>query len=199
MIIRASEQSSVSGGASKFCREMIDKLPLADAALSLWSFVMDPDFLLKVFADHRGRSFEDVLTFPVFVELIADALLQHQGSGRQAFTRAHERGELPGYPEAMYGKLRRVPLTLSQGFFEAATERLRSARPDGVIGRPMPASLDEFTVVVVDGKILKNVAKRLMASRGKGGKLYGSLQLETSDRLDAASDDLPGVVLPDAL
>jgi hypothetical protein len=172
MIIRASEPLSISG-ASKFCHQMIGKLPLADAALSLWSFVMEPGFLLKVFEDHRGRSFSDVLTFPVFVELMADALMQHQGSGRQAFTRARERDELAACVEAVYGKLRRVPLTLSQGFFEDATERLRTTRPDGLTDRPMPASLDEFTVIVVDGKILKNVAKRLMASRGKAGKLYG--------------------------
>jgi hypothetical protein len=172
MIIRASEPLSISD-ASKFCHQMIDKVPLADAALSLWSFVMEPGFLLKVFEDHRGRSFSDVLTFPVFVELMADALMQHQGSGRQAFTRARERDELSACVEAVYGKLRRVPLTLSQGFFEDATERLRTTRPDGMIDRPMPASLGEFSVVVVDGKILKNVAKRLMASRGKAGKLYG--------------------------
>ena len=172
MIIRASVPSSISG-ASVFCRQVIDKLPLADAALSLWSFVMEPDFLLKVFEDHRGRSFSDVLTFPVFVEVMADALLQHEGSGRQAFTRARERDDLPTCVEAVYGKLRRVPLTLSQGFFEDATERLRMTRPEGMVNRSLPTSLDEFTIVVVDGKILKNVAKRLMASRGKAGKLYG--------------------------
>jgi hypothetical protein len=172
MIIRASVPSSISG-TSRFCRQVIDRLPLADAALSLWSFVMEPEFLLKVFEEHRGRSFSDVLTFPVFVDLMADALLQHQGSGRQAFTRARERDDLATCVEAVYGKLRRVPLTLSQGFFEAATERLRTTRPDRVADRPLPASLDEFTVVVVDGKILKRVAKRLMASRGKAGKLYG--------------------------
>lgn len=172
MIVRSGVASSISR-ASGFCHQVIDKLPLADAALSLWSFVMEPGFLLKVFEDHRGRSFSDVLTFPVFVELMADALLQHQGSGRRAFARARERDDLSACVEAVYGKLRRVPLTLSQGFFEDATERLRTTRPDGLVDRPLPASLDEFTVVVIDGKILKNVAKRLMASRGTAGKLYG--------------------------
>jgi hypothetical protein len=172
MIIRASVSPSKST-ASGFCHEVIDKLPLADAALSLWSFVMEPGFLLKVFEEHRGRSFSDVVTFPVFVELMADALLLHQGSGRQAFTRARKRDDLPACIEAVYGKLRRVPLELSQGFFEEATERLRTCRPDGMIGYPMPESLAEFSIVVIDGKILKNVAKRLMVSRGKAGKLYG--------------------------
>jgi hypothetical protein len=172
MIIRASVPLSVST-ASGFCHQVMHKLPLADATLSLWSFIMEPGFLVKVFEEHRGRSFSDVVTFPVFVELMADALLQHQGSGRQAFTRARERDDLSACIEAVYGKLRRVPLGLSQGFFEDATERLRTTRPDGMNDNLMPASLAEFTIVVIDGKILKNVAKRLMVSRGKAGKLYG--------------------------
>jgi hypothetical protein len=172
MIIRTSE-GSTPNAVSGFCRQVIDGLPLAEAALSLWSFVMEPEFLVRVFEEHRGRSFSDVVTFPVFVELMADALLHRQGSGRQAFSRAREHNALPACVEAVYGKLRRVPLTLSQGFFEQTTERLRAIRPDEMIAHTMPSSLDEFTIVIVDGKILKNVAKRLMVSRGKAGKLYG--------------------------
>lgn len=172
MIVRASGSRSVEK-ASSFSTQVLEKLPLAEATLSLWDFIMEPDFLLKVFAEHRGRSFADVITFPVFVDLMADALVEHQGSGRQAFTRARQRNNLPGCVEAVYGKLRRVPVSLSQGFLEEATARLRTARPDGLNDYFQPASLAEFTVTIVDGKILKDVAKRLMVSRGKAGKLYG--------------------------
>lgn len=172
MIVRASGSPSVEV-ASSFCAQVLKKLPLADAALSLWDFIMEPDFLCKVFAEHRGRSFADVITFPVFVDLMADALVEHQGSGRRAFEGARKRNDLPGCIEAVYGKLRRVPVSLSQGFFEDATARLRTTRPDGLNDYLMPASLAEFTVTIVDGKILKDVAKRLMVSRGKAGKLYG--------------------------
>ncbi len=69
------------------------------------------------------------------------------------------------------GKLR--PLSLSCGFFEAATERLRRMCPPGGSGLVLPASLSAFTVAVVDGKILKKVAKRLLPARGKAGRVYG--------------------------
>ena len=154
MIIRADGPAEVE----EFCQRILEGLPLADAVLSLWAFVMEPGFLESLYQRHRGRSFSSTLTFPVMVKLMSDALLQHAGSGRQAFTRARERDELPTCIEAVYGKLRRVPLELSRGFFEETTERLRTIRPEGMSGHVLPASLDAFTVVVVDGKILKKVA-----------------------------------------
>jgi Transposase DDE domain len=175
MIIRAVEAAAVvdeSVVAGGFDGEVMRRLPLAEAVLSLWAFVMDPEFLAGVFERHRGRSFEGVLTFPVFVELIADALLQHRGSGRQAFERAKQNDVLETSVEAMYGKLRRVPLSLSEGFLEEGTARLRELRS----GSPVvvwPASLSELTPVIVDGKKLKQVAKRLLVARGQPGKLYG--------------------------
>lgn len=69
MINRVDSEAAVR----PFEREVLQRLPLADAVLSLWAFVMDPTFLDGVFQRHRGRSFEQELKFPVFVELIADA------------------------------------------------------------------------------------------------------------------------------
>ena len=169
MIIRPDGPAEREG----FCQQVLRGLPLADAVLSLWAFVMDTNFLESLYQRHRGRSFSDILTFPVMVKLLTSALLQHAGSGRQAFIRADEREELPTCIEAAYGKLRRIPLGLSQGFLEETTERLRTILPEGLSGHVLPASLDAFTVVIVDGKILKKVAKRLLVSRGKAGKLYG--------------------------
>ena len=156
-----------------YARETLQRLPLADASLSLWSFVLRPVFLAGVFACYRGRSFEDTLTFPVFVELIGDALLQHGGSGRQSFARAHEQGTLPTSIEAVYAKLRRVPLSLSLGFLAESTARLRDLLPAGHVATALPASLQELTVIVGDGKTLKRVAKRLLPARGVAGKVLG--------------------------
>lgn len=156
-----------------FDREVLQRLPLADAVLSLWAFVMDTSFLDGVFERHRGRSFEQVLKFPVFVELIADALVQHRGSGRQAFQRALDHDTLPTSIEAAYGKLRRVPLSLSEGFLEDSTARLRELRSSADPVVDWPAALSGFTPVSVDGKKLKRVAKRLTVARGQPGKLYG--------------------------
>jgi hypothetical protein len=156
-----------------YARETLQRLPLADATLSLWAYVLQPTFLAQVFAEHRGRSFEETLTFARFVDLIGDALVKHEGSGRQSFTRAREQGTLETSSEAVYGKLRRVPLSLSLGFFTEGTARLRALLPPQHLATELPASVAELTVVVGDGKTLKRVAKRLLPARGAAGKVYG--------------------------
>ena len=156
-----------------YARETLQRLPLADATLSLWAYVLQPTFLAQVFAEYRGRSFEDTLTFARFVDLIGDALVEHKGSGRQSFTRAQEQGTLATSSEAVYGKLRRVPLSLSLGFFIEGTARLRTLLPPQHLAAELPASMAALTVVVGDGKTLKRVAKRLLPARGAAGKVYG--------------------------
>ena len=58
-------------------------VPLAEAVLSLWRWVADPLFLLSVFTRQRGLGYEKEISFGVLVQLIAGALLEHQGSGRK--------------------------------------------------------------------------------------------------------------------
>jgi hypothetical protein len=156
-----------------YARETLKRLPLADATLSLWAYVLQPTFLAQVFAEYRGRSFEETLSFARFVDLIGDALVAHQGSGRQSFTRAREQGTLATSSEAVYGKLRRVPLSLSLGFFSEGTARLRALLPPQHLAAELPASIADVTVVVGDGKTRKRVAKRLLPVRGAAGKGYG--------------------------
>jgi hypothetical protein len=157
----------------EYARETLQRLPLADATLSLWAYVLQPRFLAQVFAQYRGRSFEEALTFARFVDLIGEALLEHEGSGRQSFTRAQEQGTLATASEAVYGKLRRVPLSLSLGFLTEGTARLRELLPPHHLATALPASGADFKVVVGDGKTLKRVAKRLLPARGAAGKVYG--------------------------
>jgi hypothetical protein len=132
-----------------------------------------PTFLAQVFAQYHGRSYEDTLTFARFVDLIGEALLEPEGSGRQSFTRAQEHGTLATSQEAVYGKLRRVPLSLSLGFLTEGTARLRTVLPPQHLATALPASVGEFTVIVGDGKTRNRVAKRLLPARGAAGKIYG--------------------------
>lgn len=189
-------KGSSAGGGDPLAREVLARLPLADAVLSLWAYVMQPQFLNGVFQRHRGRSFEDVLTFPAFVQLIADALLQHQGSGRQAFERALREDRLPTSVEAVYGKLRRVPVGLSEGLLAEGAARLRELQPGASHCQPWPTSLAGFTPVIVDGKKLKNAAKRRLPTRGQAGKLYGGKLLvayvPTEGLVRAFSADIDG-------
>jgi Transposase DDE domain len=154
-----------------FEREVCQRLPLADSVFRLLDFCTEDSFLDDVFDRHRGRSYEDILTFPQFVRVISDALLGRQRSAHQHFQDAQEQGTLPTCVEALYGKLRRVPLTLSQGLLGEATCRLRQVFPTTT--DPLPASLDGMEVYAFDGKKLKFVAKRLKCLRVVRGQILG--------------------------
>jgi hypothetical protein len=156
---------------SAFDLEVCHRLPLAEACWRLLDFVTADDFLAGVFARHRGDSYEKVISFPLFVHLIADALLQHQASAHQSFTRAQEDGDLTASLQAAYGKLARLPLGLSQGFLAAASRRLLHVFPP--VGRPLPPRLAAFQVCAFDGKKIKFVAKRLKPLRRLKGHLFG--------------------------
>jgi hypothetical protein len=161
---------------TRFAQEALAHLPLAQAVLLLWQQVADPTFLQGLFARYRGRCYEKVLSFPSLVELIADALLQHDGSARASFERALEDDALPVTIPAAYGKLRRLPIALSCAFVTAGTARLHELLPV----RPtvtLPLSLRGFCVTVLDGKAIKRVAKRLKLLRGVQGGLLGGKAL----------------------
>ena len=156
-----------------FSRDVAKRLPLAEAVLRLFSFICQPQFLSEVFQRHRGRSYQKIICFPVLVQLIADALLQHHGSGRQSFQRAQEEGRLATKLRAVYGKLSRVPLSLAIGLLSEATARLSQLFPPSVAGQLVPASLARFQVLFHDGKTIKHVAKRLKALEKVAGKVIG--------------------------
>ena len=107
-----------------FAKDVAGRLPLAESVLRLFDFVCHDEFLNDVFHHHRGRSYENVISFPLMVRLIGDALLEHEGSGRQSLLRAQERGELSSSLRAVYAKLGRTPLCLSTGFLAEASARI---------------------------------------------------------------------------
>jgi len=153
-------------------REVLARLPLAEAVLWLWRWCADESFLRDLYQHWRGRSYEKILTFPTLVYLVADALLKHEGSARQSFERASEVEMLPTSVVAAYGKLRRLPIELSQAFLSECTQRLAAAVPVSTESR-LPPSLDGFEVVIFDGKTIKHLAKRLKPLRGMAGGAVG--------------------------
>jgi hypothetical protein len=167
-----SDRTPRSADRVRFVRQVLAGLPLAEAVLTLQATVLQPEFLATLFAEHRGHSYEDTLTFPVFVQLIADALQQYGGSARQALVQAQRAGTLPTGFGAFYGKLRRIPLSLSTALVCVGTQRLAELLPQQAC-TALPASLAAFAVYVLDGKKLKRVAKRLLPARKLAGKLFG--------------------------
>jgi hypothetical protein len=177
----------------RLARDILARLPLAEAVLLVWSHLADETFLTDLFEDHRGRCYQKVLTFPVLVSLIADALLEHGGSGRQSFERAAEEGQLQASIQAAYGKLGRIPIPLSEALLAYGTERLRALLP-GSTPSPVPESLRGFSVVVLDGKAIKKVAKRLKPLRGvTGGVLGGKALVATEVKVIPRVAVLPSV------
>ena len=188
-------------------RQVCTRLPLAEATLRLLDSVTHDDFLDQVFDRYRGRSYEKDIAFPTFVRLIADALLEHDGVARQSFLRAQEGGDLGASLEAAYGKLRRVPLSLSKGFLFEASQHLLTLFPDAA-QTPLPASLAGMHLVGVDGKKVKHVARRLKVARDILGQIYGGklvVALSVNTRLamaleadaDGETSDTP--LLPDVV
>lgn len=159
-----------------FAREVLARLPLAEAVLTLWRWVVDPLFLLALFARHRGAGYEQVLSFAGLVQLIADALLEHRGSGRKSFARARENGQLAARGQAVYPKLGRAPLGRSEAWLAESTERVRPVYPPPATV-PVPSSVQEVAVLVVDGKAIKKVAKRLKPLQGRKGGVLGGKAL----------------------
>jgi hypothetical protein len=172
-------------------RRVRKRLPLAEAVLLELRFVMDEAFLAGVFERHRGQGYENELTFGTLVRLVSDALIDHGGSGRQAFERARDRKDLDVSLAATYGKLRRIPQSLSHGLLLETAARLAPVLPPA--RSTLPRSLRGFTVIAIDGKKIKRVAKRLVAARKfrgsvLGGKTLVALNIETGLAIAMTSD-----------
>jgi hypothetical protein len=156
------------------------RVPLAEAVLTLWRFVADDERLETLFEEHRGRCYTKILQFQTMVRLMHDALVAYRGSGRASFDRAAEAGELPVSVRAAFGKLRRLPLKLSEAFLAEGSSRLREVVPVTAM-RDVPPSLREFRVVILDGKAIKGVVKRLKPLRGRSGGVLGGRALVAMD------------------
>jgi hypothetical protein len=157
-------------------RDVCAKLPLAEAALEVFRFAGDEARLQAIFDKYRGNTYEDKIRFPTLVELVGAALLEHGGSGNQSFSRAQESGKLNASKVAAYGKLGRLPIPLSQAFLAEPTHFLRELFP-AQAERQAPASLRSLRTIVMDGKAIKQVAKRLKLCRKVAGGLLGGRTL----------------------
>lgn len=156
-----------------FSLEVLRRLPLAESFYTVWAYIATDKVLADLFDRHRGRCYEDQLTFPELVCVLADALTRYHGSGNRAIHDALRRQQLSSKGRTVYDKLKRLPLGLAQAFLCGLTARLRPLFPAGLSRSALPACLSGLAVVVLDGKKIKKAAKRLLATRGRPGKLYG--------------------------
>lgn len=177
-----------------FSAQVLSRLPLADATWRLLHHVMNDTWLSDLWERKRGRAYERVLSFTTLAHLIANALVEHEGSGRQAFERAQEKEELPVSIASAYEKLGNLPQSLSEAMLQEGTQRLHELLPERPAVDPFPraACWDGHEVFNVDGKAIKHVKRLMKPLRGLQAGILGAraavaLNLGTGTAIGMAS------------
>jgi hypothetical protein len=159
-----------------FTEAVLARLPLAESVGRLLKHALDDELMKELFQRHRGCGSEQKVTFAMLAQVITSALVEHGGSGRRSFHEARRAGRLEATDQAVYGKLRRVPVPLSEALLRAATQRLARLLPP-LARQVTPPSLAGYRVAVIDGKAIKNLPKRARPLRGVSGKALGGKAL----------------------
>src|SRR5271166_1151437 len=157
-----------------FSAAVLEKLPLAGSVWRLLHFTMDDPWLEDLWARQRGRCYERDLKFSTLAHLIADALLEHSGSGNQAFERAQEAEVLPVSITSAYEKLGNLPLAVSETLLEEGTRRMNTVLPEIPAVDPLPDCWADHEVFGADGKAIKHVKRLLKPLRGLQAGILGA-------------------------
>jgi hypothetical protein len=185
---------------NSFESELMRRSPLAGCVLELSDHVFNPGLLAEIYDQHRGRCYEDVLSFDSFLVLMRDALVRYGGSAHKLFVELENTGDHPVDESNFYRKLGRMPVPVSRALLREGSKRLAELMPGPA--SVLPKCFDGFEVVIGDGKKIKDAAKRLAPTRGFSGSLIGAkalvaidartgLALAMSDSLDGLTNDVP--------
>jgi hypothetical protein len=157
-----------------FSAAVLKKLPLGDSVWRLLHFTMDDPWLQDLWTRHRGRCYERDLQFSTLAHLIADALLEHGGSGHQAFERAQDAAILPVSITSAYDKLANLPVLVSETLLAEGTQRMNAVLPDLPAVDPLPGCWADSEVFGADGKAIKHVKRLLKPLRGLQAGILGA-------------------------
>jgi len=159
-----------------FSASVLERLPLADGVWRVLHFIMADCWLDDIWQRERGRCYEKTLKFSTLAHLVTDALLEHDGSGHQAFERAQEAETLPVSIGSAYEKLGNLPLSLSEAMLSEGTARLHELLPmdPAVDPFPLPCCWEGFEVFGADGKAIKHVKRLLKPLRGLQAGILGA-------------------------
>src|SRR3954469_3417629 len=157
-----------------FSATVLEKLPLADSVWRLLHFAMTDDWLEDLWSRERGRCYERNLKFSTLANLIADALLEHGGSGHQAFERARDAAILPGSITSAYDKLGNLPVPVSETLLAEGAQRMNAILPEVPAMDPLPDCWADHEVFGADGKAIKHVKRLLKPLRGLQAGILGA-------------------------
>ena len=183
-----------------FERELMRRSPLAAAVLETCDYVFSDELLNSIWQSHRGRCYDDVLSFDDLIRMMRDALIRHDGSAHKLFIELEYAETNPVNVSSFYRKLAHVPVEVSRALLRKCTGRLRQLMPGPVV--KLPECFDDFEVLVGDGKKIKNATKRLKPTRKYSGKLLGAkalvaldirsgMAVAMSDSIDGMTNDVP--------
>jgi len=150
------------------------RLPLAEAVLTLCRWVADPSYLKQLFEQYRGKSYEEILSFSLMAHLISDDFLEDYDRDLQNLEEADDGEDIENSSSAAYGKMGRLPIPVSNAFLAGCTARLCEVYPQDEMAQvAIPQSLAAYRPIVLEGKFLKNIAKRHKPLPGVSGGLLG--------------------------
>lgn len=191
----------------EFSVEAIRRVPVAEGVLSTLAVLFSEERMAALYDQNRGRSYEGDISFHSIVELMYSAVLEHKAVGSEAIKAAREAEKLTATDQAIYGKIRRLRQSLSNALVCESIQPLIEMFPDSVETR-VPQCFNKYNVFGIDGKKLKDIAKRLKQTRGVAGKLLGAkalvalsiheqLVVGMSSSLDGEAND--GPLVPELL
>ena len=191
----------------EFFVEGLRRVPVAEGVLSVLAVLFSEDRMSSLFEKHRGASYEGTLSFHTVVGLLYSAVLEHHAVGSQAFKAARSANQMPASDQAAYGKIRRMRQSLSHALISECMSPLMEMFPESVQTQ-VPRCFNKYNVYGIDGKKLKDIAKRLKETRSVPGKLLGGkalvalsiheqLVVGISSSLDGEAND--GPLVPDLL
>jgi hypothetical protein len=152
----------------------LERLPLADAVWRVLHYTMQDSWLDDLWNRLHGRGYERVLKFSNLAHLIVDALVEHDGSGRQSFERAAENGTLAVSIGSVYEKLGNLPLAVSETLLLEGTLRLQELLPVSPVVDPLPDCWADYELFIADGKAIKHVKRLLKPLRGLQAGILGA-------------------------
>jgi hypothetical protein len=191
----------------EFSQEAIRRAPVAEGTLTALAVLFSEERIAALYERHRGASYEGVISFHSLVELMYSAVIEHKAVGSSAFQSARKTGKLSVSDQAAYGKIRRVQQSLSNALVCDSMKPLMEMFPE-VVETRVPACFSEHNVFCIDGKKLKDVARRLRETRSVAGRLLGGkalvalsvheqLVVAMSSSLDGETND--GPLVPELL
>jgi hypothetical protein len=159
-----------------FSATVLSKLPLADATWRILHCTLSDSWLTDLWNRKRGKCYTKVLEFSTLAGLVAEALTQHGGSGRQAFERGKESNILEVSLGSAFAKFGNLPLPLSETLLWEGTQRLEKILPrkPAVDPFPLPACWRGHEVFGIDGKAIKHVKRLLKPLRGLQAGILGA-------------------------